>query len=281
MGRRSRRKREDSFDDELEQRYASTNRSQIQSHGSSGGGLEERGGGKDRKKHKTTHCVSSDSAVNPTSSPAAKSLERTPAESTGTISKNVESHVDKIERQRLKKQQRKERSKQKAQERKQQQQKQLHAGTAAASKTTSSTSKSTRESSASTNQRPKSSTTNNNRNNNNNNGLTTVKCRKGVTYTDLVVGRGPVCRDRTKIHVSYTLRKDNPTTGKVLDASNLFAFRLGRGEVIDGWDIGLQGMRQGGTRRLVVPPVAGYGHHRNVGAGVGGMLYFQITLLKC
>ena len=49
--------------------------------------------------------------------------------------------------------------------------------------------------------------------------------------------------------------------------------------MIKGWDIGLQDMRVGGTRRLVVPPSAGYGFNKDVGAGRGADLYFQIELL--
>ena len=83
--------------------------------------------------------------------------------------------------------------------------------------------------------------------------------------------------DRKKIQVQYTLRAKH-RTGKILDSSEHFSFRLGRGEVIEGWDIGVQGMRSGGGRRyLMVPPDAGYGR-KNVGAGVGGILFFDITV---
>lgn len=115
-------------------------------------------------------------------------------------------------------------------------------------------------------------------------GGTTVKndvvlCRKGVQYQDIVIGKGPVVQDRKKIHVKYTLRKAT-ATGKVIDSSDMFGFRIGKGEVIQGWDIGLEGMKQGGIRHLLIPPEAGYGQ-KDIGAGKGGMLFFKVTLLAC
>ena len=101
----------------------------------------------------------------------------------------------------------------------------------------------------------------------------------GVKYQDLIIGKGPVVQHRKKVRVSYTLRAKSHTTGKILDSSANFGFRLGKGEVIKGWDIGLQDMRVGGTRRLVVPRSAGYGFNKDVGAGRGADLYFQIELL--
>ncbi|KAL7553157.1 hypothetical protein ACHAWF_017726 [Thalassiosira exigua] len=105
-----------------------------------------------------------------------------------------------------------------------------------------------------------------------------VALAKGVRCRDLVVGKGPPARDRKKVRVSYTLRSKSHASGKVLDGSSNFGFRLGKGEVVEGWDIGLRDMRVGGVRRLVVPPGAGYGR-RDVGAGKGADLYFQIELL--
>ena len=106
-----------------------------------------------------------------------------------------------------------------------------------------------------------------------------VSCRKGVQYQDIVLGKGPMVQDRKKIHVKYTLRKQS-ATGKILDSSDMFGFRIGKGEVIQGWDIGLEGMKQGGIRHLLIPPEAGYGQ-KDIGAGKGGMLFFKVTLLAC
>jgi FKBP-type peptidyl-prolyl cis-trans isomerase len=103
--------------------------------------------------------------------------------------------------------------------------------------------------------------------------------RMGVKYRDLIVGKGPEVKDRKKIRVAYTLRAKN-RYGKILDTSEDFGFRLGRGEVIEGWDIGVQGMRQGGKRYLIVPPQAGYGQ-QNIGGGSGAILFFEIAVIAC
>lgn len=101
---------------------------------------------------------------------------------------------------------------------------------------------------------------------------------KGVKVLDWIVGKGPMVQHRKKIRVSYTLRAKNHTAGKIIDSSKNFPFRLGKGEVIQGWDIGLEGMKVGGIRRLIVPPDAGYGK-KDVGAGKCADLYFEIELL--
>ena len=59
-----------------------------------------------------------------------------------------------------------------------------------------------------------------------------------------------------------------------------FSFTLGDGEVIRGWDAGLLGMRQGGTRRLVVPPELGYGERGAGPVPPRATLIFEIDLLN-
>jgi FK506-binding nuclear protein len=107
----------------------------------------------------------------------------------------------------------------------------------------------------------------------------TVVSRLGVSYQDILLGKGGVVCEYKKIRVKYVLHKHNKT-GKVLDSNDNFGLRLGMGEVIAGWDIGLEGMRQGGVRHLTVPAAAGYGK-KDIGAGCGGILFFKVTLLKC
>lgn len=82
---------------------------------------------------------------------------------------------------------------------------------------------------------------------------------QGVLIEELKAGSGPVCKtgDRIKMHYVGKLKSN----GKVFDSSvnKPFVFRLGRGEVIAGWDIGCQGMAVGAKRRLTIPPQKAYG----------------------
>jgi peptidylprolyl isomerase len=74
------------------------------------------------------------------------------------------------------------------------------------------------------------------------------------------------------------------STGEEFDASwnrgKAFQFGLGAGQVIAGWDQGVQGMRVGGRRQLTIPPNLGYGD-RGAGARIkpGETLIFVVDLL--
>jgi len=100
----------------------------------------------------------------------------------------------------------------------------------------------------------------------------------GVKAIDIIVGEGEIVQNRSLVAVKYRL-----TGGKfnaLIDSSKNFKFRVGKGEVIAGWDIGVKGMRVGGRRKLIVPPKAGYGG-QDIGAGPGARLFFDITVLAC
>lgn len=99
---------------------------------------------------------------------------------------------------------------------------------------------------------------------------------------DLVVGDGAEATAGTTAVVHYV--GVSYSTGEEFDASwnrgAPFAFPLGGGKVIAGWDQGVQGMKVGGRRRLVIPPHLGYGD-RGAGQAIapGETLIFVVDLL--
>jgi len=103
----------------------------------------------------------------------------------------------------------------------------------------------------------------------------------GLKVCDVTVGKGEIAQRGCLLTVQYKLTGGcfGPQ-GKLIDSSKKFNFRLGKGEVVRGWDLGCAGMAVGGRRRLIVPPKVGYGGE-DIGAGPGALLYFDITLLAC
>jgi len=103
-----------------------------------------------------------------------------------------------------------------------------------------------------------------------------------LEITDLVVGDGPEAVAGQNVSVHYVGVAHS--TGEEFDASynrgSAFQFPLGGGRVIAGWDRGVQGMRVGGRRQLVIPPHLGYGD-RGAGGAIkpGETLIFVVDLL--
>ncbi|KAK8740568.1 hypothetical protein OTU49_002972, partial [Cherax quadricarinatus] len=82
----------------------------------------------------------------------------------------------------------------------------------------------------------------------------------GVTCEDLVVGTGPEAKRGNMISVYYEGRlMSNKKIFDKNDSGKGFKFRLGMGEVINGWDVGVIGMKVGGKRRIICPPHMAYG----------------------
>ncbi|MDO9092618.1 MAG: FKBP-type peptidyl-prolyl cis-trans isomerase [Rubrivivax sp.] len=99
---------------------------------------------------------------------------------------------------------------------------------------------------------------------------------------DTTVGSGAEAQVGQRVKVHYTGWLYDPTAsnnrGKKFDSSKdrgqPFSFGLGGGEVIRGWDEGVQGMKVGGTRVLTIPPEMGYGAR-----GAGGVIPPNATLV--
>jgi FKBP-type peptidyl-prolyl cis-trans isomerase FkpA len=105
-----------------------------------------------------------------------------------------------------------------------------------------------------------------------------ITTASGLQYEDTTPGTGEEAQSGQQVTVHYTgWLYNNGTKGAKFDSSkdrnDPFEFGLGRGQVIRGWDEGVQGMKVGGTRVLVIPPQLGYGAR-----GAGGVIPPNATL---
>jgi FKBP-type peptidyl-prolyl cis-trans isomerase FkpA len=100
----------------------------------------------------------------------------------------------------------------------------------------------------------------------------------GLQYTDDIIGTGAEAKAGAHVSVHYTgwLFNNGVQGGKFdssKDRNDPFEFPLGAGHVIKGWDEGVQGMKIGGKRTLIIPPGLGYG-----ASGAGGVIPPNATL---
>lgn len=100
--------------------------------------------------------------------------------------------------------------------------------------------------------------------------------------TDETVGTGATAEPGDTITVNYV---GAFTNGTVFDASanhgdQGFTFQLGAGKVIQGWDQGIVGMKEGGKRRLIVPSSLGYGPNDYGPIPGNSTLLFEVELVK-
>jgi peptidylprolyl isomerase len=106
-----------------------------------------------------------------------------------------------------------------------------------------------------------------------------VTTPSGLRVSDTVQGAGAQAQPGQTVTVHYTgwLFVDGKKGDKFdssLDRGKPFAFSLGQGDVIKGWDEGVAGMRVGGKRTLIIPPELGYGAQ-----GAGGVIPPNATLI--
>lgn len=104
----------------------------------------------------------------------------------------------------------------------------------------------------------------------------------GLMYFDVKVGDGNEAASGDTVEVHYTGTLLNGTKfDSSKDRNQAFMFTVDGGMVIKGWDEGLQGMKEGGTRLLVLPSELAYGK-RGAGAVIppDTPLCFEVELLK-
>ena len=100
----------------------------------------------------------------------------------------------------------------------------------------------------------------------------------GLQYEDTVIGEGAEATKGQNVSVHYTgwLYQDGQQGAKFdssKDRREPFEFSLDEGMVIRGWDEGVQGMKIGGQRTLIIPAALGYGAR-----GAGGVIPPNATL---
>jgi FKBP-type peptidyl-prolyl cis-trans isomerase FkpA len=107
----------------------------------------------------------------------------------------------------------------------------------------------------------------------------------GLKYIDHTLGTGTEAAKGNTVQVHYTgWLYTNGVRGAKFDSSldrgQPFSFSLGAGAVIRGWDEGVQGMKIGGKRELIIPPELGYGS-RNIPGVIpaNSTLDFEVELL--
>ena len=97
----------------------------------------------------------------------------------------------------------------------------------------------------------------------------------GLIFDDIKIGDGAEAKAGQYVSVHYTGRLlDGTKFDSSKDRNDPFDFPLGRGQVIKGWDEGVQGMKIGGIRKLTIPPALGYGAR-----GAGGVIPPNATLV--
>ena len=102
----------------------------------------------------------------------------------------------------------------------------------------------------------------------------------GILWHDDIEGTGPALEvDQTAV-IRYTGWFPDGLAFDSTAAGTTFSFRVGAGEVIDGLDVGIVGMKLGGKRKLIIPPEFGYGDGGLGAVPPNSILVFGIELVE-
>ncbi len=114
------------------------------------------------------------------------------------------------------------------------------------------------------------------------NTLTFMENTADLEMEDLKEGTGAAVETGDTVEVNYVgTLEDGTKFDSSKDHGKTFTFTVGRGEVIQGWDEGLLGMKEGGTRKLIIPSDMAYGDQGIPGVIPGGAtLIFEVELVS-
>jgi FKBP-type peptidyl-prolyl cis-trans isomerase len=108
-----------------------------------------------------------------------------------------------------------------------------------------------------------------------------VDGKDGLRYVDFKVGAGKEAVKGGTVTVAFTGWVDGTKIDSSEDRGKPFSFIIGSGSVIDGWNVGIEGMKEGGDRLLIIPPNLAYGEEGRPGfVGRNKTLWYRIKLLK-
>lgn len=107
-----------------------------------------------------------------------------------------------------------------------------------------------------------------------------TKLASGMYIRELTVGTGATVTTGQNVSMRYTGWLSNGTQFDSNANGALFTFRLGSGQVISGWDIGVAGMKVGGVRQLIIPSSLAYGPNDYGPIPGGSILVFTVTAVS-
>ena len=102
----------------------------------------------------------------------------------------------------------------------------------------------------------------------------------GVVIEDRKKGSGPTAKDNNKVAIRYIGKLKNGSVFDKNTSGKPFSFKLGKGECIKGFDVGVSGMAAGGERRIIIPPKMGYGNKALPGLPANSELVFDVKLVS-
>jgi FKBP-type peptidyl-prolyl cis-trans isomerase len=110
---------------------------------------------------------------------------------------------------------------------------------------------------------------------------TTTTTEPKVEIVDSVIGKGAEAVNGKAVTVHYTgTLKDGTKFDSSVDRKEPFTFTLGSGQVIKGWEQGIQGMKVGGKRKLTIPAELAYGNNAVGAIPANSTLIFDVELLE-